>query len=89
MPISTTLRSLDGGIYINADGLITDRHGIPTSIGGIPIKGGSGDPNGVTSADGPAVYIQTKLTPTGFAGIWVKPSGSTGNTGWEKSIEAS
>ena len=48
MPISTTLRRLDGGIYVNADGLRTDRHGIPLTIGAISLAAGA-NPNGVVS----------------------------------------
>lgn len=33
MPISNTLRALDGGIYQNADGLTTDKDGVPISGG--------------------------------------------------------
>lgn len=78
MPISTTLRRLDGGIYINADGIRTDPHGNPlASSGGVTTVTTTGaSPNGVTTADnGSFVYDSVAQT------FWVK-TGGTSNTGW-------
>lgn len=81
MPISSTLRRLDGGIYINADGLLTDSNGIPVGGSG---SGGtanltvrSTDPEGVfTGTQGDFVYnsVDKKL--------WIKDTAGTGLTGW-------
>lgn len=78
MPISTTLRRLDGGIYINADGIRTDQHGVPlASSGGVTTVTTTGvSPEGVTTAAvGSFVYDSVAST------FWVKATGS-GNTGW-------
>lgn len=48
----------------------------------------AGDPNSVVTATGPALCVQTKLTGGGNHGLWVKPTGSTGNTGWQELIAA-
>ncbi len=45
------------------------------------VFGGTGDPNGVVSATGPAVYIEDDGAG-GFVALWSKPDGVTGNTGW-------
>ena len=76
MPISTTLRRLDGGIYINADGLRTDQHGIPINSSSITITTTGASPEGVTSgAAGTFVYDSVSQT------LWVQPT-SGGTTGW-------
>lgn len=81
MPISTTLRCLDGGVYINADGLRTDRHGIPISAsGGASGYSGVVDPNGVVTADPGSTYRNTANDT-----FWSKDTG-TGDTGWHQLI---
>jgi hypothetical protein len=80
MPISTTLRRLDGGIYINADGLRTDADGIPLSSGSSEITVAPGDPEGVISAN-PGVF---RYDATAKA-LYIKETG-VGNTGWVRLI---
>jgi hypothetical protein len=80
MPISTTLRRLDGGIFINADGIRTDQHGIPLTTSGsggaTTITSTGVSPEGVVTADaGNFVFDNVANT------FWVKSTGS-GNTGW-------
>lgn len=77
MPISTTLRQLDGDIWINADGLRTDRNGIPiTGTGsGVTIAPGVVNPEGVVVASPGATYRNTANDT-----FWSKDTG-TGNTG--------
>lgn len=52
MPISSTLRRLDQGIYVNADGLLVDANGAP-------ILGFTGLTAGVTYLCGDYSYLQT------------------------------
>lgn len=77
MPISTTLKRYDtpdGRIYINADGIRTDQHGIPIS-GGTSEDSRAGDYGG----------SEPNWTPTGTLGqavdtsnerIWIWYSGA-------------
>lgn len=44
--ISSTLRVFDNGVYINADGLRTDKDGVLLASGAIQLAAGA-DPNGV------------------------------------------
>ena len=47
--ISSTLRVFDNGVYMNADGLITDKDGVLLPSGAIPLAAGA-NPNGVLSS---------------------------------------
>jgi hypothetical protein len=78
MPISTTLRRLDGGLYINADGLQTDQHGIPLTTGASSsIAVIATSPEGVTTAaQGTFAYDAVAKA------LYIKDSVGTGNTGW-------
>jgi hypothetical protein len=49
MPISSTIKRFDGNIYINADGIRTDVHGVPLSAGAIELAPGA-NPNGILSS---------------------------------------
>lgn len=60
---------------------------VPIS-GLLMVRGGAGSPEGVTSLTGPALFIQNKLTPSGHPGLWVKPDGVTGATGWVEMFAA-
>ena len=79
--ISKTLRYIGNDIWINADGLRTDRDGVPVSGSGgssatTPLTG-TGSPEGVKTADPGTTYLDTSTN-----GFWVKATG-TGNTGWQ------
>lgn len=74
MPISTTIRRLDNGLYINADGLRTDMHGTPIESSGGTVSYGTSDPNGLVSA----AFGSMQYDPIGKR-LWVcdsNPSGS-------------
>ncbi len=61
--------------------------GVAGTVGGI--SGGAGSPEGVVAVTGPAVYVEDMVTPvTGTPGLWVKPNGVVGNTGWIEMIAA-
>lgn len=83
MPISTTLRRLDGGIYINADGIRTDQHGVPltsTGSGTIEVVATGASPEGVAShPQGTFLYDSVSEQ------LWLQPT--TGlTTGWVQLI---
>ena len=83
MPISTTLRQFDGDIWINADGIRTDRHGIPLTEGeggGGGITTGVVPPEGaVEGSTGDMYYDTTNQT------LWIKTTES-GTEGWTQLI---
>lgn len=74
MPISTTLRAFDGGIYINADGLRTDRYGVPLTDGAIVV---TSNPNGSVTASAPAMAYSAA------GSVWIKTNTGLNNTGWQ------
>lgn len=76
MPISNTLRALDGGIYQNADGLTTDKNGVPIS-GGQAIY--------VTALPTTsAPFGSLAYDPIGRR-LWVQAANPSGNT-WNQEI---
>lgn len=78
MPISTTLRRIDtsdGIIYINADGIRTDRHGVPIAGSGTSdIRAGNyggGEPNWTPSGTaGQAVDTSNNQVWLYYGGAW-------------------
>jgi hypothetical protein len=77
LPNTTALDSIGLVLYFTSDGVtwtaITSGGGGGGS--GSVVALAAGNPNGVTTATGPAIGV----TPNG--GVWFKPSGG-GNTGW-------
>lgn len=72
---------LTGDFYVNINGTwqLASAGG-----GGTPeIFGGSVDPNGSETATGPAIYLRS-ADVNGDRRIYSKPTGSSGNTGWEE-----
>lgn len=64
---------------------------VATYVGGATAQlyYGSGSPNGVqTALAGAAIFIQTKLTPSGNKGLWLRGEATAGNTNWEEVITA-
>lgn len=78
MPLSTTIKRLDNGIIITADGLFTTAAGniidFRDFTGAAYV--GNGSPEGVQTALVGATYLD--LVPEQY---WFKKTG-TGNTGW-------
>lgn len=83
MPISTTLRALDGGIYINADGLRTDSQGNPITAeyAQIQVTTSGASPEGVVSA-AQGVFLYDSVA----SALWIKSTAGTGTTGWTQLI---
>lgn len=79
MPISTTIRRLDSGIYINADGLRCDVNGVPIS-GGVQTYVLTTDPEN-TQVGSPGEFAVNTVTKKFF----IKETG-TSNTGWTQYI---
>lgn len=77
MPISTTLRRIDtpsGRIYINADGLRTDQHGIPLDVSLPDFRSGDyggGEPNWTPAGSaGQAIDTSNERVWQYYSGAW-------------------
>lgn len=78
MPISTTVRRLDNGIVINADGLRMDETGL--NVGGMSsIPTFEGNPNGSVTAAGGAICLGKGTTE---GEMWLKVTTGTSNNEW-------
>lgn len=82
----------DGNLYVDLDtGDIYEKiSGAWTLFSGggsgtQEVYGGADDPEGAVSADGPAIYLRS-ADVNGDRRIYVKPTGSSGNTGWTLSL---
>ncbi len=84
MPISSTVRALDNGHYTNADGLKTDRHGIPLNPSD-NFKSYDGDPNGNVEITGKGICFGIG---SNLGAVYIKQTDGTSSSEWTLLIGA-